>query len=116
MTPARAGHAHSAATPIQPPRTRRVTACRRRVTATPPCDRRVPAPARCGHFYLALKEFSAAELQRIRTTRIAQLGAIHRALALAFFLLVAAPVVAKYLCHLQGHSYGGSNTDDICSS
>ena len=53
---------------------------------------------KAGFFYLKLRGRSTNELDRLRAFRRAQVGWVQRFVIVAMFLLICAPVVAKYLC------------------
>ena len=54
--------------------------------------------AQAGFFYAKLRIRPTAELDRMRMLRRAQVGWVQRFVIVAMFLLICAPVVAKYLC------------------
>lgn len=53
---------------------------------------------KAGFFYAKLRIRPTAELDRMRMIRRAQVGWVQRFVIVAMFLLICAPVVAKYLC------------------
>ena len=53
---------------------------------------------KAGFFYAKLRIRPTAELDRMRMLRRAQVGWVQRFVIVAMFLLICAPVVAKYLC------------------
>ena len=53
---------------------------------------------KAGFFYAKLRIRPTAELDRMRMLRRAQVGWVQRFVIVAMFLLICAPVVAKFLC------------------
>ena len=66
---------------------------------------------KAGFFYLKLRGRSTNELDRLRAFRRAQVGWVQRFVIVAMFLLICAPVVAKYLCQANLDVAG-----DVCAS
>ena len=53
---------------------------------------------KAGFFHLKLRMRGPTELERLRAYRRSQVGWVQRVVIVAMFLLICAPVVAKYLC------------------
>ena len=66
---------------------------------------------KAGFFYLKLRLRSPNELDRLRAFRRSQVGWVQRFIVVVTFLLICAPVVARYLCQMDF-----SVAKDICSS
>ena len=57
---------------------------------------------KAGLFYLKLRLRSPIELERLRAFRRSQVGWVQRSIVLVTFLLICAPVVARYMCVALG--------------
>ena len=55
---------------------------------------------KAGLFYLSLQICSPVELDRLRAFRRSQIGVVQRFVVVVTFLLICAPVVARYLCQV----------------
>jgi hypothetical protein len=80
---------------------------RRSMTGWPPCRCwQVATLKKASSFYARLARAPSAELRTLRTSRRAHVGWAQRLIVLVMFVLICAPVVARYVC--------GAHQGSIC--